>query len=617
MINQEILNYVIVGKIGEGSMGQVFLARNKNIDQYVAIKMLHSRFAQSSAFREAFKQEALMLASLDHPHIVKFLNYLENEKGVFLIMEYVDGMTLEDFINKKNGLIVEQRALPMFAQILDAFAYAHGRGIIHRDIKASNILQGSDGNIKVLDFGIAQIMSESDDKELVGSGTVAYMSPEQALDRPIDLRSDIYSLGVLLFKMLTARSPYNTDEQSVYEIKKRIIEEPLPRMKDIYPYIGDNVQALVDKATQKNPDNRFENANEMLRIVEKGMNFSGKTGMQTVRINKKGKGPDAGNISDSKNNGQRGKALQNGRGKHNPAQRQSGGKKNTMIWWVIVAVLFVLGIAGAAAWWYLRDRVVYYAHYDEQWEKPIGIDEINEKNISDHDFVYKFEYEKGNVVRVTKVDSKGNTVEVPDSVGELTGYSDFKINYDDDGNVTDKVYYRPNGKEVMTVKFSGGTTKAEIKYADNDSISLSKRYVPAGSYRVFHKDDTGRREMLLKVNDKGEAMCESDSVYGFKFDFYGKGLLKTLTLIGSDKFPHPNAGGVAIVEFVYDDNGKLINTQYYDKSGKIYSGPVMVSAGADIKEQGKKKKQKKVYKTYYNNEPKTSKMMNIKRSYDY
>ena len=147
----EILNYVIVRKIGEGGMGQVFLARNKSIHQFVAIEMRHPRFCASPALRDRFRQEAILLSSLDHPNIVKFLNYVENDQGIFLIMEYVDGITLEDFINKKNGLIVESRAYPMMTQILDAFAYAHGRGMVHRNIKPGNIFVGKDGNIKVLD----------------------------------------------------------------------------------------------------------------------------------------------------------------------------------------------------------------------------------------------------------------------------------------------------------------------------------------------------------------------------------------------------------------------------------------------------------------------------------
>lgn len=160
MIPAEILNYRLIRPLGSGGMGQVFLAQNKNINQLVAIKSLHPQYANNMALRNRFKQEAVMLSSLNHPNIVKFLNYVENEYGVFLIMEYVDGYTLEDFINKKNGLIVEKRAYPMMSEILDAFSYAHKRGIVHRDIKPSNIFINSEGHIKVMDFGIAQILSD-------------------------------------------------------------------------------------------------------------------------------------------------------------------------------------------------------------------------------------------------------------------------------------------------------------------------------------------------------------------------------------------------------------------------------------------------------------------------
>ena len=161
MIPTDILNYRIVRHLGSGGMGSVYLAVNTNIDQQVAIKALRPEVASNAVLRARFKQEAELLCSLDHPGIVKFLNYVETADGVYLIMEYVKGITLEDFINKKNGLIVEKKAYPFICEILDAFAYAHSKGIVHRDIKPSNIIIQDDGHIKIMDFGIAQIVSEA------------------------------------------------------------------------------------------------------------------------------------------------------------------------------------------------------------------------------------------------------------------------------------------------------------------------------------------------------------------------------------------------------------------------------------------------------------------------
>lgn len=239
MIPTDILNYRIVRHLGSGGMGSVYLAVNTNIDQQVAIKVLHPGIAKNPVLRARFKQEAELLCSLDHQGIVKFLNYVETADGVFLIMEYVKGITLEDFINKKNGLIVEKKAYPMICEILDAFDYAHSKGIVHRDIKPSNIIIQEDGHIKIMDFGIAQIVSESnitDSKYIMGTPT--YMSPEQIYGKNVDARSDIYSIGVLIYNMLTGRAPYDSTMLTAQEIRQKVVRENMPRMAEYYPYIS-------------------------------------------------------------------------------------------------------------------------------------------------------------------------------------------------------------------------------------------------------------------------------------------------------------------------------------------------------------------------------------------
>ena len=270
MIPVDLLNYQLIRLLGRGGMGEVYLARNKNIEQYVAVKALHPKYANNPMIRSRFKQEAVMLNSLNHPNIVKFLNFVENEYGVLLIMEYVEGQTLEDFIMKKNGLIVEKKAYPIFTEILNAFSYAHQHGIIHRDIKPSNILLDRNGHVKIMDFGIAQIISEVNEKTIGGMamGTPAYMSPEQVFGQPLNQRSDIYSLGVLFHQMLTGRAPYDSTTMSEMEIKGHVVNEKLPRMKNYYPYISDGMQQVVDKATAKKPEGRFATCDEMFRAVK-------------------------------------------------------------------------------------------------------------------------------------------------------------------------------------------------------------------------------------------------------------------------------------------------------------------------------------------------------------
>jgi serine/threonine protein kinase len=170
-------------------------------------------------------------------------------------MEYVEGMDLDQHIKVVTGPISEPKAIEIMSTLLDAFGYAHEKGIVHRDIKPANFIITPDGKVKVLDFGIAKIVDENaSGKTLTGTriGTVAYMSPEQVNAAPdIDLRTDIYSLGVLLHQMITGKPAYDTTTSSDFEVQTRIVKEPLPRANTIYPYTSDHLQTLIDKATQK------------------------------------------------------------------------------------------------------------------------------------------------------------------------------------------------------------------------------------------------------------------------------------------------------------------------------------------------------------------------------
>ena len=259
-----ILNYQIKRVLGEGGMGKVYLAVHNKIDRKVAIKELHPHLSKDKGLRERFKNEAALMANLSHPNIVTLHDYIETPTSVYLIMEYVEGIPLDDYIEKVSGPIPEKKAIEMFVKILDAFDYAHQSGIIHRDIKPSNIMVTKDGDIKILDFGIAKMLN-SPENQLTRTGmkigTIFYMSPEQIRALDIDTRSDIYSLGVTLFEMLTSRNPYNKD-LSEYDISHKVVNEPLPKAKTFYPNISEHIQEVIDKATAKNPANRFQNVME-------------------------------------------------------------------------------------------------------------------------------------------------------------------------------------------------------------------------------------------------------------------------------------------------------------------------------------------------------------------
>lgn len=269
MIGQQILNYRIDTKIGEGGMGVVYLASHLQLERKAAIKALHPTFVHNPQIRARFRQEAAALAQLKHAQIVALYDYLEEPDGLFLIMEYVQGRELDDYIANVSGPIPAEKALPMFIQVLDAFQYAHQQGIVHRDIKPSNLLVTNNLSIKVLDFGIARILGEDKSLTQTGTkmGTVLYMSPEQVTGKLVDARSDIYTLGVTLFQMLTGKCPYNDQQLTEYEIYRQIVEQPLPPMQTLYPTISQSLQAVVDKATAKNPLLRFQTCDDFKQAL--------------------------------------------------------------------------------------------------------------------------------------------------------------------------------------------------------------------------------------------------------------------------------------------------------------------------------------------------------------
>ena len=260
-MDDRILNYQIEKILGEGGMSRVYLGIDPITCQKVAIKELLPHLAQFDDIRERFRHEAKVMALLNHPNIVRLLRYEESDNRLFLIEEYVDGINLELYINNHKGTIPEKEAIILLNIILDAFSYAHSKGIIHRDIKPSNIIIENNENIKILDFGIAKILDSGftnfHTKTGVKIGTLIYMSPEQVKGEEASHLTDIYSLGVLLFQMLTGSAPYDLTKESEYEIQKKIVMDYLPKMKNFYPYVSDSMQLIVEKATSKKADKRY------------------------------------------------------------------------------------------------------------------------------------------------------------------------------------------------------------------------------------------------------------------------------------------------------------------------------------------------------------------------
>lgn len=266
MIGQTISNYEIKSVLGEGGMGTVYLAEHTKLGRRVAIKVLLPHLLKNELVRSRFVNEAKLMSSLQHPNIVTLYDYIEDEHGLSLIMEYVQGQPLDDYINEVSGPIPESIATEMLKQALEGFSYAHKMGLVHRDIKPSNFIVTSEKKVKILDFGIAKLVGEAGNKlTKTGShiGTVYYMSPEQVRGYELDLRSDIYALGVTLYQMLTGVCPYDglTTE---FDVFNKIVADELPDPRIIYPGISEHMHLVIQKATAKKVEDRFQSCEEFI-----------------------------------------------------------------------------------------------------------------------------------------------------------------------------------------------------------------------------------------------------------------------------------------------------------------------------------------------------------------
>jgi len=259
--------YKIIKKIGSGGMGDVYLAEHEVLETTVAIKSLHANLVTDESFKKRFRTEAKVHAKLYHPNVVKLIDFQERKDGLFIVMEYVEGKQLDDYIYNESGPIPEQELLPLFAQIVDAISHAHAKGLVHRDIKPANVII-SKGKIKVLDFGIAkEISTESGlTKTGVQVGTPMYMSPEQVNAEKIDKLTDIYSLGVTLFYMAVGKPPY--ENSNAIKMGVQILTEDFPTAKEFYPGVSNKIEAIIKKATQKNKTDRYQNCEEFRKDLD-------------------------------------------------------------------------------------------------------------------------------------------------------------------------------------------------------------------------------------------------------------------------------------------------------------------------------------------------------------
>lgn len=258
--------YQIVAPLGEGGMAAVYKAYQPAMDRYVAVKVLPRHMAASEEFTARFKREARLLAQLQHPHILPVFDYGEAGGYPYIVMPFVVSGTLADILHSQRPLFSEVRRI--LTQVGDALSYAHARGMIHRDIKPSNVLIDERGNCLLTDFGLARMAEDSTKLTSSGAimGTPAYMSPEQGAGSNIDRRSDIYSLGIILYEMVTGRVPF-TAETPVAVVFKHI-QDPLPSVQKFNPNVPESVELILLKALAKSPEDRYQNAADFVHAIQ-------------------------------------------------------------------------------------------------------------------------------------------------------------------------------------------------------------------------------------------------------------------------------------------------------------------------------------------------------------
>ena len=253
--------YEVIRSIGEGGMANVYLAYDTILDRNVAVKVLRGDLSGDEKFVRRFQREALSASSLAHPNIVEMYDVGEDNGVYFIVMEYIEGKTLKQLL-KKRGTLTLSESIDIMLQLTDGMAHAHDSYIIHRDLKPQNIMIKDDGQIKITDFGIAMALNATQLTQTNSvMGSVHYLPPEQASGKRCTTKSDIYSMGIIFYELLSGSLPFKGD--NAVEIALKHMRDPLPSLREENSAIPQSIENIIRRATAKNPKNRYENAKEM------------------------------------------------------------------------------------------------------------------------------------------------------------------------------------------------------------------------------------------------------------------------------------------------------------------------------------------------------------------